>query len=193
MKRLGSTRHARSALSAALATCLALGSGAALAQSTGATIRGHVNADSAPAAGASVPAVHTATGLRRSVQVTADGRCSLAGLPPGTYRVEVQADGQSAARELTVQVGQTATVDLAVGGMPETADGAVATTMDTVQVTAQSMVETRTSELASYVSQKQIQALPQNTRNFLAFADTVPGVQFITDASGNTRLRSGAQ
>jgi len=35
--------------------------------------------------------------------------------------------------------------------------------------------------------------LPQGTRNFLAFADTVPGVQFITDSGGNTRLRSGAQ
>ena len=193
MKRPGSKRNARTVLSAALATCMVLGSGAALAQSTGATIRGQVNADSAPAAGASVTAVNTATGLRRSVQVSEQGRYTLAGLPPGTYRVEVSAGGQSATRELTVQVGQTATVDLAVGGLPETATAAGTTTMDTVQVTAQSLVETRTSELASYVSQKEIQALPQNTRNFLAFADTVPGVQFITDASGNTRLRSGAQ
>ncbi len=193
MKRPGPNRHARSILSAALATCLVLGSGAAIAQSTGATIRGQVNADSAPAAGASVTATNTATGLRRSVQVSAEGRYTLAGLPPGTYRVEVQSGGQSATRELTVQVGQTATVDLSVGGLPETASGGDATTMEAVQVTAEAAVETRTSEVASYVSQKQIQALPQNTRNFLAFADTVPGVQFVSDASGNTRLRSGAQ
>src|SRR5690606_38725113 len=107
--------------------------------------------------------------------------------------VEVQANGQGASRELTVQVGQTATVDLGVGGLPEAGPAGEATTMETVQVTAQAAVETRTSEVASYVTQKQIQALPQNTRNFLAFADTAPGVQFITDASGNTRIRSGAQ
>ena len=193
MKRLGTKRHARTLLSAALAGCLALGAGAALAQSTGATIRGQVHADSAPAAGATVTAVNTATGLRRTVQASGEGRYTLAGLPPGTYRVEVQANGQGASRELTVQVGQTATVDLGVGGLPEAGPAGEATTMETVQVTAQAAVETRTSEVASYVTQKQIQALPQNTRNFLAFADTAPGVQFITDASGNTRIRSGAQ
>lgn len=193
MKRIGTDRPARSLLSLALAGCLALGSGAALAQSSAATIRGHVHADSAPAAGATVTAVNTATGLRRSVRVSGEGRYTLAGLPPGTYRVEVDANGQTASRELTVQVGQTATVDLGVGGLPEGAPTGEATTLEAVQVTAQAAVETRTSEVASYVTQKQIQALPQNTRNFLAFADTAPGVQFITDASGNTRIRSGAQ
>ena len=54
--------------------------------------------------------------------------------------------------------------------------------------------ETRTSEVATYVSNKQIEALPQGTRNFLAFADTVPGMQFITSGNGNeSTLRSGAQ
>src|SRR5690606_4977596 len=169
MKRLATDRPVRSALSIALAGCLLLGSGAAMAQSTGATIRGQVNADSAPAAGATITAVNTATGLRRTVQASPEGRYSLAGLPPGTYRVQVDANGQSASQELTVQVGQTATVDLGVGGLPESGPTGEATTMETVQVTAQAAVETRTSEVASYVSQKQIQALPQNTRNFLAF------------------------
>ena len=39
---------------------------------------------------------------------------------------------------------------------------------------------------------KQIEALPQNSRNFLAFADTVPGMVF-SDNGSEARLRSGAQ
>src|SRR3546814_8883313 len=54
-------------------------------------------------------------------------------------------------------------------------------------------VETRTSEVATYVTQKQIEALPQGSRNFLAFADTVPGMLFSTSNNGESQLRSGAQ
>src|SRR5690606_2585125 len=68
-----------------------------------------------------------------------------------------------------------------------------ASTLDTVTVTAPVLVETRTSEVATYITPKQIEALPQGTRNFLAFADTVPGVQFSQASDGSTRLRSGAQ
>ncbi len=186
------THPARRLLSCALASCLVLGAAPAFAQSTGATIRGQVMADSVPAAQAQVTATNLATGLSRSVQSTANGGYSLAGLPPGTYRVDVSAGGKSSSQNITVQVGQTATVNLGVGGVAETAGGA-ATTLEAVQVTAQAPVETKTSEIATYVTSKQIDALPQNTRNFLAFADTAPGVQFITDASGNTRVRSGAQ
>ena len=35
--------------------------------------------------------------------------------------------------------------------------------------------------------------LPQNSRNFLEFADTVPGMQFQQNSNGQTELRSGAQ
>ena len=186
------SRPARSLLTVALATCIALGAVPAMAQSTGATIRGHVMADSAPATDAVVTVVNTTTGLRRTARVGAGGNYAVAGLPPGTYRIEVQAAGQATSREITVQVGQTATLDLGVGGVAETATPGEATTLDAVQVVG-TAVETRTSEVATYISNKQIESLPQNSRNFLAFADTVPGVQFITDASGNTRLRSGAQ
>ncbi|HET6397282.1 MAG TPA: TonB-dependent receptor [Pseudoxanthomonas sp.] len=192
MRSKPGTGPVRKLLTVALASCLALGAAPALAQSTGATIRGQVMADSAPAADARVTVVNTATGLRRSVQATGQGQYVIGGLPPGTYRIEVEAGGQTTTRELTVQVGQTATLDLGVGGVAETATAGAATTLDAVQVVG-TAVETRTSEVASYISQRQIEALPQISRNFLAFADTVPGVQFITDASGNTRLRSGAQ
>jgi hypothetical protein len=60
-------------------------------------------------------------------------------------------------------------------------------------VTAPLLVETKTSEMVTYVSQKQIELLPQNSRNFLAFADLVPGMAFSTSNNGESQLRSGAQ
>ena len=190
----GSTRRPTPRLLAcALASCLAMAAPAAFAQSTAATVRGQVTVDSAPATDAKVTATNVATGLTRSVQATASGDYSVAGLPPGTYRIDVTAGGQTGSKTITVQVGQTATVNLSTGGMAETAPSTEATDIDTVTVTAAPVFETKTSEIATYVSNKQIESLPQGTRNFLAFADTVPGVQFIQDGGGNTRLRSGAQ
>lgn len=184
----------RKLLSCALASCLLLGAAPAFAQSTAATIRGQVMADSSPAAQAQVTATNIATGLSRSVQSTASGSYSLAGLPPGTYRVEVNAGGKTSTQNITVQVGQTATVNLGVGGVGETTAGGAATTLDAVQVVAQAPIETKTSEIATYITPRQIEALPQGTRNFLAFADTVPGMAFEQNpANGSTKLRGGVQ
>lgn len=183
----------RSLLSVALGACIAFAAPTALAQSTAATIRGQVMVDSTPATDARVTAINTATGLSRSVGVGANGSYNLAGLPPGTYRLQVEANGQSTSQTVTVAVGQTATLNLGVGGVAESAPAGEATDLDTVQVTATALVETKTSEIATYVSQRQIEALPQASRNFLAFADIVPGVTFNTGQDGSTSLRSGAQ
>jgi len=185
-------RYTRRLLACALASCLSLAA-PAFAQSTGATIRGQVMADSAPATDARVTATNIATGLTRSVQTGANGGYSLAGLPPGTYRVDVTSNGQTNSQNINVLVGQTATLNLGVGGVTETATTGAATTLEAVTVTATNVVETKTSEVATYVSQKQIEALPQGSRNFLAFADTVPGMIFETTANGSAKLRSGGQ
>ncbi|NIK00934.1 TonB-dependent receptor [Xanthomonas cannabis] len=185
-------RPARKLLSCALASCLLLGAAPAFAQSTAATIRGQVTVDAAPAAQAQVTATNLATGLTRTVQVS-NGGYSVGGLPPGSYRIDVTANGQTSSQNVTVQVGQTATLNLGVGGEPATAAGGNATTLDAVQVKAPPvLVETRTSENATYISNVQIQNLPRATRNFLELADTVPNVQFTRDANGTTKVRSGA-
>ncbi|WP_115559006.1 TonB-dependent receptor [Xanthomonas dyei] len=187
-----SARPVRKLLSCALASCLLLGAAPAFAQSTAATIRGQVTVDSAPAAQAQVTATNLATGLTRSVQVN-NGGYSVGGLPPGSYRIDVTANGQTSSQNVTVQVGQTATLNLGVGGEQATAEGGNATTLDAVQVKAPPvLVETRTSENATYISNVQIQNLPRATRNFLELADTVPNVQFVREANGTTKVRSGA-
>ena len=202
MKRIATTptqfpllarRPVPTLLACALAGCLAVMAPAAMAQSTAATIRGQVTVDAAPASDARVTATNVATGLSRSVQASASGAYSLVGLPPGTYRVDVIANGATTSQTVTVQVGQTATLDLAAGGVAETGPVDDATDVGTVTVTAPVLVEARTSEVATYVSQKQIEALPQGSRNFLAFADTVPGIVFEERSDGSTNIRSGAQ
>ncbi|HEY5971452.1 MAG TPA: TonB-dependent receptor, partial [Pseudoxanthomonas sp.] len=185
-------RPARKLLTCALASCLMLGMAPAFAQSTGATLRGQVSADSAPATDAKVTVTNLATGLTRSVQANSSGGYSLGGLPPGSYRVDVTAGGQTSSQNVTLSVGQTATLNLGVGGVAETAAGE-ATTLEAVTVVAPALLETKTSEVATYVTQKQINALPQSSRNFLAFADIVPGMIFDTKGDGSTQLRSGAQ
>jgi hypothetical protein len=177
----------RRLLTCALAGCLMLGvAPIVLAQSTGATLRGSTAAD------ATVTVTNTDTGLTRTVKAT-NGNYSVAGLPPGTYRIDVATGSQNISRSVRLAVGQTATLNLqapADTGTP----ASDAATLDTVRVTAPMLVETKTSEIATYISNEQIQLLPQGSRNFLAFADTVPGMQFISSPNGSeTQLRSGAQ
>ena len=174
------TRFNRNLLSCALAACLAMAA-PAMAQSTAATLRGQA------AAGATVTVTNVDTGLSRSATVNANGGYTIPGLPPGTYRVEGGAGGS---RNITLAVGQVATVNLGQATPAAPADGV--TTLESVVASAEFVPETRTSEVATYVSQKQIDALPQNSRNFLAFADTVPGMVF-SDNGSEARLRSGAQ
>jgi outer membrane receptor protein involved in Fe transport len=182
-------RYNRTLLCCALASCLTVFAPSAFAQSTAATIRGRVSVDSVPAADARVTATNVDTGLSRTVQANRDGGYSLGGLPPGTYRIDVSAGGRSSSQTATVKVGQTATLDLGVAQAG--AEGV--TTLGGITVTAPALVETKTSEVATYISQKQIESLPQASRNFLAYADLVPGVQFVRNEAGETQLRGGAQ
>lgn len=176
----------RAVLRAAIASTLFIAAPHVFAQSVSATLRGQITANEAPASGATVTATNTATGFSRSVQTGAGGTYTLVGLPPGQYRIEARANGATASQEVVLQVGQTATLDLTAGAAP-------AGELDTVTVVATRLFETRTPEISTHVSLRQIELLPQNSRNFLEFADTVPGVQFQQSSNGQTELRSGAQ
>jgi hypothetical protein len=166
-------------LACALTGCLAVAASSAIAQSTGATLRGQA------AAGAEITATNADTGLVRHVTATSNGSYTMAGLPPGTYTVQVEG---GASRTITLSVAQTATLDL------EAAAEAATTTLEGVTVTASALPEVKTSEVGMTVSTKLINTIPQVTRNFLEFADVVPGVAFSVDpATGTTKLQGGAQ
>lgn len=173
-------RFERTLLSCALASCLIWATPVVLAQSTGATVRGQVAAD------AKVTATNVATGFSRSVEAGGSGDYSLVGLPPGSYRITVEAGGQTNTKDVVLRVGETVTLD-------GEAVAQAGDELDTIVVVGSVLTETKTSEVATYVSSKQIDALPQTSRNFLAFADTVPGMIFETGADGSSKLRGGAQ
>ena len=174
-------------LTCALASCLMMGAPSVFAQSANANLRGQVMTDSTPAAGTEVIATNNATGFVRRTQTNANGSYTLTGLPPGTYTV--QAGGTS--QTVTLSVASNSTLNLQAGGVAETGPQQ-ATDLATVTVTAPLLKDVKTSEVGNTISLRQIQTLPQASRNFLEFADTVPGMAFTTDDQGVTTLRGGA-
>ena len=184
------TNAKRHILGAALASCLLMMATGADAQSASSTLRGRVTAEAAAAPGAEVVVTNTATGLTRRTLSGEDGGYSIAGLPPGTYQVEVAAGGASSRQTITLQVAQTATVNLGVAAGATPTD---TTTLDSIEVVGTNVQEVKTSEISTYITPQQIDALPQVSRNFLAFADIVPGMKFEEGTDGSTKLRGGAQ
>ncbi len=147
----------------------------AVAQSANAALRGK-----APGSG-EVVATNTDTGLTRRTQVNEDGSYILVGLPPGTYRVNA---GPGTEQVVSLGIASTATLDF--GGEQAPAQ------LGEVEVSGNRLAEVRTSEVGGGISLRQIEVAPQITRNFLEFADAVPGMQFSVDAKGRTQIRSGA-
>ncbi|NII09435.1 TonB-dependent receptor [Oleiagrimonas sp. C23AA] len=156
------------------------------AQTNLATVRGTAPANT------TITAFNTATGSTRKTTSSANGSFTLVGLQPGTYSVQA---GNGPAQTVTLSVASTSRLNLkgGNGAATATASPANAQSLQSVTVSASSLPEVKTSQVGDTVSLRQIQELPQISRNFLEFADVVPGVQFKVDANGNTSLQAGAQ
>jgi Carboxypeptidase regulatory-like domain/TonB dependent receptor/TonB-dependent Receptor Plug Domain len=169
----------------ALALALALLPAPAAAQSTTGTLRGTVTDDTGVALpGVSVEAVNSETGFRSSATTEAAGFFNLS-LPPGTYNVTVTLPGLGTdTRTVRILVGQTLAHDVALRA---TAAAAV-----TVTATAP-LIETSTNEIATNVTEEQIERLPQGNRNFLNFAALSPGVRVSDDELRKEVNAAGAE
>lgn len=192
-------------LRSALLTMTVLGSGAllapapAIAQVGQASLRGTI---AAPADNpvAEVTAIEVSTGIRRTATVGTDGSYNFASLRPGTYRLEIKLqNGVRNSDAFTLRVGQNAGLDLdlatpaADAGAP--ADGAASAPAggDEIVVTGNRIRSLDGGQVGINITQRLIEQLPQNNRNFLAFADLAPGVRFIESADGSSRIQGGAQ
>ena len=158
------------------------------AQTTTATVRGTAtDASGAVAAGAEVVATNVDTGAVRRTTTNADGQYVLSAVIPGRYNFVATANGAaSVAKQVQVQVAQAISVDLIIG--ESAAAVADQSGEDVVMspgiVIVGTLQDSNTSEVGTNVTQRQIETLPQNNRNFLNFANLAPG---ITVANNDTR------
>jgi hypothetical protein len=147
--------------------------GAALAQ-TGATtvdLAGTVfDATKAVLAGATVTATNLATGVERAAVSGRDGRYAIPALPPGAYRIRAELAGFEPQRfeSVPLALGEAAEIpfELKAGGPTETVTVAGATPQ----------LDPRRTSVSALISPRQIEWLPTNGRDFLAFSVLVPGV-----------------
>ncbi len=154
-----------------------------MAQTSNATLRGK-----APP-GANVTVFNPQTGFTRHATAGDDGSYVINGIPPASYRVDA---GPGTEKNVTLTVASTATLNLAAPAAETAATAANATAMEGVSVSATTLEEVKTPEVGQTISLHQIATIPQVSRNFLEFADTVPGMVFSVDQKGNTSLRGGA-
>ena len=116
------------------------------------------------------------TGATRTVTTNDDGFYNVPSLIPGVYTITTSPAGFKKTIvpnvELHVSENKTVNIELQVGQVTET----VTITSDT------QTVETRSGEVSSLISEKQVTELPLNGRNYAQLALMVPGVSPVTQS-----------
>lgn len=143
----------------------------AQAQSFKATLVGQITDPSgATVPGAAVTVIEESTGRVQSAKTNEEGNFTIPELPPGRYKLTVEAPGFRTITQtgLVLETDQTRRVNLTLQlGAPT----------ETVTVQAEvPVVATDTSSKGEVITQTQVQDLPLNGRNFTDLALLVPGV-----------------
>ncbi|OLD51168.1 MAG: hypothetical protein AUI63_01060, partial [Gemmatimonadetes bacterium 13_1_40CM_2_60_3] len=141
-----------------------------------------------PIAGARVVAVNTQTSVQREVATQSNGFYAMLGLVPAEYDVTARQIGMAPQRiHVRVLIGEVYPLDFKLA--------ASAVQLEAVTIAAATGVETRTSEVATNVSQEQINNLPSPSRNFLDLAALAPGTSVQNDRIDGTArsFSAGAQ
>jgi hypothetical protein len=157
---------AAASLSISAATFLATG---AAAQGANASLSGVVrDASGAQVANAQITVVEQSKFTRRITQTNGTGLYTLPQLPPGEYRVTVQAPGFGEAdRMVMLTVGQHSDLDVALK---------VSATADVTVEASAVQVEHEDPSLSAVTNQQTIQQLPLNGRDTTQLALLSPGV-----------------
>jgi hypothetical protein len=155
-------------------------SNSAWSQAVNATLSGKViDASGGSVAKATVTASTPATGFSRSVQSSENGEYSIPALPAGEYKVTVESSGfGKQTKDITLQIGQAAELGftLSPGEMVQKVE---------VEATSELVEPTRT-QISTVITERQINNLPVNGREFIDFALLSPGVTIGDTTSGST-------
>jgi hypothetical protein len=153
-----------------LAVCL-IAAGPLAAQQGTSELRGSaLDQQGAPLPGVSVVLRHQESGLFRQTTSNADGTYFVAGVTPGTYELTAEVSGfkKFARRDLRLEVGKTATLDIRL----ELGDRA-----EEVTVSAESpIVDLTSKEVGGNITARELTDLPTVNRNFIGFIGLLPGV-----------------
>ncbi len=141
-------------------------------------------------AGEKVLVENPSTGFSREISVGADGAYRVPSLAPGTYRVTLQrADGTTATREVSVNVGTGTSVNFT-----SASGGDSATTLDRVTVTAASVVnpiDVSSVESTTILTSAQLAKIPV-PRDTTSVALLAPGTVRGDGAFGNLASFGGS-
>ncbi len=176
----------RTLLSAFFMLVIAVAPAALRAQTVDTAIVGTVTDHSgAVVPGAKVTVTSVATGIAKSAVTTATGQYTVNYLAPGSYNVDITANGFTTTRQqgIELQLSQQARVDfqLQVGAATE-------------QVTVQGappLLQTEASSLGNVVGEVETQNLPLNGRKFEDLAILTPGTTAY-DPDNHTSSEDGA-
>jgi len=160
----------------------------ASAQITTATISGTIKDETGGVLpGVDVVITNLDTGLTRSTVSDSKGYFAVPGLTPGRYeaRAALQGFATGVQSGIVLAVSQQAALNLTLK---------VGTASETITVSGESpLVEVRTSALSAVVTEKTIEELPLNGRNYITLATLQPGIIQFTEKSGTASATRGVQ
>ena len=142
---------------------------AALAQTGGSALGGRVTDESGAALpGVTITATNNATGFSRSVVTGSDGSYRFPSLPVGTYTVTADLSGFASVttRNVELNVAQERELNVALKQ---------AAVKEQITVTASSPLVETTPAVSTVVSQKEMENLPLNGRQFANLGSLAPG------------------
>ncbi len=150
------------------------------------TISGKIaDSNNLPIVGATITTTLIETGAERTVTTDDEGRFRVIGLPPGTYKVSASQSGFGTKEktDLVTISGQSIQIDFQLSPADVQVETLVSVTEEDGPV-----VDTTRTVVGGTVTQREIEELPNNTRNPLDLVFTLGGV---TEEPLSTRDLSG--
>jgi hypothetical protein len=160
----------------ALSLLLLLAASAVMAQTGSASLAGRVTDESGGALpGVTVTATQNATGFSRSIVTGSDGSYRFASLPIGTYSVNADLSGFATVTTRNVELNVSQERDLNISLKQ-------AAVKEQITVTASSPLVETTPAVSTVISQKEMENLPLNGRQFANLGSLAPGTSLSVNA-----------